>query len=311
MSFAAMFPGQGSQSVGMLSGLKGFIDTKQILDISSKTLAYDVGALIEAGPAETLNSTERAQPALLTAGVAAWRAWQGQGGPKPAYMAGHSLGEYTALVCAGALDFSAAVKLVELRGQAMQEAVPAGAGAMAAVLGLDDAAVRRACSDASQGEIVAAANFNAPGQVVISGQTDAVARAAELCRQAGAKRVIPLPVSVPSHCDLMRPAAIKLSKQLNTIEFDAPLIPVIHNVDVAEHTHPGEIRQLLVEQLYSPVRWVETVEALARQGVTQLIEFGPGRVLTGLVKRIDKKLAAYPVYDGATLEAALAAVKAS
>lgn len=310
MSFAAMFPGQGSQSVGMLSGLKEFTDTKQVLLDSSKILAYDMDVLVESGPAEALNSTERAQPALLAAGVVAWRAWQRQGGPKPAYMAGHSLGEYTALVCASALDFSTAVKLVEFRGQAMQEAVPAGAGAMAAVLGLDDAAVRRACSDASQGEIVAAANFNAPGQVVISGQAAAVARATELCKQAGAKRVIPLPVSVPSHCDLMRPAAIKLAKQLNNIEFNAPLIPVIHNVDVAEHIQPGEIRQLLIEQLYSPVRWVETVETLARRGVTRLIEFGPGRVLTGLVKRIDKSLAAYPVYDRATLEAALAAVKA-
>lgn len=310
MLFAAMFPGQGSQCVGMFSGLKEFTDTKQLLLDSSKILAYNMDVLVESGPAEALNSTERAQPALLAAGVAAWRAWQRQGGPKPAYMAGHSLGEYTALVCASALDFSTAVKLVEFRGQAMQEAVPAGAGAMAAVLGLDDAAVRRACSDASQGEIVAAANFNAPGQVVISGQAAAVVRATELCKQAGAKRVIPLPVSVPSHCDLMRPAAIKLAKQLNNIEFNAPLIPVIHNVDVAEHIQPGEIRQLLIEQLYSPVRWVETVETLARRGVTRLIEFGPGRVLTGLVKRIDKSLAAYPVYDRATLEAALAAVKA-
>lgn len=311
MAFAAVFPGQGSQSVGMLSGLSESDVTKQLLSDSSKILGYNLGGLIASGPTEKLNSTERAQPALLAAGVAAWRVWRAQGGPDPAYMAGHSLGEYTALVCAGALDFGAAIKLVEFRGQVMQEAVPTGTGAMAAVLGLSDAAVRHACSEASQGEVVAAANFNAPGQVVISGQTAAVARAAELCRQAGAKRVIPLPVSVPSHCDLMQPAATKLAKQLETIGFQTPVIPVIHNVDVTAHARPEEIRQVLIKQLYSPVRWVETVEALARQGVTQLIEFGPGRVLTGLTKRIDKSLAAYAVYDVATLEAALAAVRGS
>lgn len=309
MKFAAIFPGQGSQSVGMLSGLDGYTEEKQVVTQASQILDYDLAALVHDGPAEQLNNTERAQPALLVAGVANWRVWQARGGPSPAYMAGHSLGEYTALVCAGALDFAVAVKLVEYRGQVMQEAVPAGRGAMAAVLGLPDDAVRHACAEAAQGEVVAAANFNAPGQVVISGQSSAVARAEELCKKAGAKRVIPLPVSVPSHCELMRPAAERLSNILRDINFLTPAIEVIHNVDVRTHTEPAEIRRVLIEQLYSPVRWVETVAALAEHGVTHLLEFGPGRVLTGLVRRIDKNLAAYPVYDSTTLEAALAVVR--
>lgn len=311
MKFAAIFPGQGSQSVGMLSGLDGYNESKQVVAQASQILGYDLATLIQNGPAEQLNTTERAQPALLVAGVAAWRVWQARGGPSPAYMAGHSLGEYTALVCAGALDFAATVKLVEYRGQVMQEAVPAGRGAMAAVLGLPDDAVRHACTEAAQGEVVAAANFNAPGQVVISGQSSAVARAEELCKKAGAKRVIPLPVSVPSHCELMRPAAERLSNRLRDINFLTPAIEVIHNVDVRTHAGPGEIRRALIEQLYSPVCWVETVTALAEHGVTHLLEFGPGRVLTGLVRRIDKNLAAYAVYDSATLETALAAVRAA
>lgn len=309
MSFAAVFPGQGSQSMGMLDGLNDYNEVKQLVVELSKILGYDLDALIQNGPAEQLNSTECAQPALLAAGVAAWRVWQAQGGPSPSYMAGHSLGEYTALVCAETLDFDAAIKLVEFRGQAMQQAVPAGAGAMAAVLGLADEAVRRACAEAEQDQVVAAANFNAPGQVVISGHASAVTRAAEVCKRSGAKRVIPLPVSVPSHCELMRPAAARLAERFDLLELRTPAIPVIHNVDVSSHTQPADIRKLLMAQLYSPVRWVETMEFLVQQGVTRLVEFGPGRVLTGLAKRIDRNLAAYPVYDSATLGAALAAVR--
>ncbi|MGH8278431.1 MAG: ACP S-malonyltransferase [Gammaproteobacteria bacterium] len=311
MNFAAVFPGQGSQSVGMLSGLAELAETRPLLAESSKALGYDLGALIATGPAERLNSTECAQPALLVAGYAAWLGWRARGGLAPAYMAGHSLGEYTALVSAGALEFTEAVKLVEYRGQAMQAAVPAGAGAMAAVLGLADAVVGEACAAAAEGGVVAAANFNAPGQVVISGQASAVARASERCKQAGAKRVILLPVSVPSHCELMRPAAVKLAARLERLPLRTPKVPVVHNVDVRAHTDPADIRRILTAQLFSPVRWVETVQYLAAQGVTHFIEFGSGRVLTGLIKRIDKSLVAYSAYDLPTLEAALNAVRAS
>ena len=309
MSFAAVFPGQGSQSIGMLASfLPNYHEIKQVFAEASDILDYGLWELIQTGPDERLNATERTQPALLAAGVALWRLWQASNGPKPACMAGHSLGEYTALVCSGAMDFKAAVKLVEFRGQVMQQAAPPGVGAMAAILGLDDDAVRLACTEAAQGQVVEAVNFNSPGQVVIAGEKPAVERAMASCSAKGAKRAVLLPVSVPSHCALMRPAADKLAARLADLLLKPPQIPVIHNVDVAAHADVAAIRQALKEQLYSPVRWAETVQLLASRGITKLVEFGPGRVLSGLTKRINKSVEAYPVYDPQTLQAALAAV---
>lgn len=309
MSFAAVFPGQGSQSIGMLASfLPDYHEIKQVFTEASDVLDYDLWELIQTGPDERLNATERTQPALLAAGVALWRLWQVSNGPKPACMAGHSLGEYTALVCSGAMDFKAAVKLVAFRGQVMQQAAPPGVGAMAAILGLDDDAVRLACTEAAQGQVVEAVNFNSPGQVVIAGEKPAVERAMASCSAKGAKRAVLLPVSVPSHCALMRPAADKLADRLADLLLKPPQIPVIHNVDVAAHADVAAIRQALKEQLYSPVRWAETVQLLASRGITKLVEFGPGRVLSGLTKRINKSVEAYPIYDPQTLQAALAAV---
>lgn len=309
MSFACVFPGQGSQSVGMLDALAAAEPrVKQTFEEASDALGYDLWKLVSTGPETELNATERTQPALLAAGVAVWRVWTARGGPRPAWLAGHSLGEYTALVCAGALDFADGIRLVEFRGRAMQEAVPAGVGAMAAVLGLDDDAVRAACAEAAGGEVVAAVNFNSPGQVVIAGHAGAVARASESCKARGAKRVVPLPVSVPSHCLLMKPAADRLAARLREIEVRTPQVPVVHNVDVMTHSDPDAIRSALVAQLYNPVRWVETVHWLGQQGARTLLEFGPGKVLAGLVKRIDKDMNALAVYDPAGVAAALAAV---
>jgi [acyl-carrier-protein] S-malonyltransferase len=310
MKFAVVFPGQGSQSLGMLASLsEKYQFVKQTFREASENLDYDIWEVTQRGPQEKLNATVCTQPALLATGVALWRIWQSEAGPLPAFMAGHSLGEYSALVCAGALDFNTGVKLVEYRGQVMQAAVPAGTGAMEAVLGLDDEAVKAACEQAAQGQIVAAANFNAPGQVVIAGDKDAVERASQICKSKGAKRVLPLPVSVPSHCALMKPAAEQLATRLARVAIQPPAIPVIHNVDVAAHMDAGAIRGILTAQLYSPVRWVETVHFLARQGVTKLVELGPGGVLVGLSRRIEKGLETYPVYDSAGLDAALAAIK--
>lgn len=310
MTFAVVFPGQGSQSLGMLANISDIYPyIKQTFTEASDKLGYDLWALTQHGPVERLNSTACTQPALLAAGVAIWRIWQTQGGRSPVVMAGHSLGEYTALVCAGALDFRDAVKLVEFRGQAMQAAVPAGTGAMAAILGLADEAVQAACSEAAHGQVVAAVNYNAPGQVVIAGHKAAVERAGQLCKTRGAKRVIPLPVSVPSHCVLMQPAAEQLAAKLTAVTFQRPAIPVIQNADVTAHTQADEIRKVLKAQLYSPVRWVETIRLLASQGVTKLVELGPGGVLAGLGKRIDKTLETYAVYDPADLDTALAAIK--
>lgn len=309
MSFAAVFPGQGSQSVGMLAAfLPEYLDIKHTFTEASEVLGYDIWHLIQSGPDELLNATERTQPALLAAGVALWRFWQSQSGPKPAFMAGHSLGEYTALVCADALDFKAAIKLVEFRGRTMQQAVPLGAGAMAAILGLEDEAVRLACVEAAQDQVVQPANFNSPGQVVIAGEKPAVERAIAACNAKGAKRSVLLPVSVPSHCALMKPAADQLAAKLAGLSLQSPQIPVIHNVDVAPHLEAAAIRQVLTAQLYSPVRWAETVQFIAGQGVSKLVEFGPGRVLCGLTKRINKSVEAYPVYDPQTVQAALAAL---
>lgn len=272
---------------------------------ASAALGYDLWQLVQQGPAEELNKTWQTQPALLAASVAIFRVWQQQGGKAPALMAGHSLGEYSALVCAGVLDFKAAIRLVELRGKLMQEAVPEGTGAMYAIIGLDNDAIAKACEESAQGQVVSPVNFNSPGQVVIAGNKEAVERAGAACKAAGAKRALPLPVSVPSHCALMKPAADKLAVALQDITFNAPQVPVVNNVDVRTENDPEAIRSALVRQLYSPVRWTESVEFIAAQGVTSLLEVGPGKVLTGLTKRIVDTLTAAAVNDTASLSAAL------
>jgi len=306
MSLAIVFPGQGSQSVGMLAELAAqYPVVGKTFAEASEVLEYDLGSLALKGPEEDLNQTHNTQPAMLAAGVAVWRLWQQQGGAKPAFMAGHSLGEYTALVCAGALDFTDAVALVAERGRYMQEAVATGAGAMAAILGLDDEVLARVCNDAAEGQIVSCANFNAPGQVVIAGQTQAVERAMAAAREAGARRALPLAVSVPSHCALMRPAAERLAQRLAGIAIGQPGIPVLQNVDVAAHDDSGEIAERLAQQLYMPVRWTDTILQLRDQGVDRILEFGPGKVLAGLCKRIDRGLPTQPVCDPQTLDQAL------
>lgn len=310
MSFAFIFPGQGSQSVGMLAALaEAYPEVRSTYAAASAVLGYDLWALVQHGPEAELNRTDQTQPAMLTAGVAVWRVWRRRGGAEPAYMAGHSLGEYTALVCAGAMSLEHAVAAVAERGRYMQEAVPAGQGAMAAILGLDDAAVIAACDAAAQGEVVSAVNFNSPGQVVIAGTAAAVARAVELAKQAGAKRAVVLPVSVPSHCSLMQPAAARLAAYLENVDVRAPAIPVINNVDVAIAAEPQAIRDALVRQLVSPVRWVETIRALAARGAGGVVECGPGKVLAGLNKRIEREMNAWAVFDAASLDEALAALQ--
>ncbi|WP_047709047.1 MULTISPECIES: ACP S-malonyltransferase [Plesiomonas] len=305
-TFAMVFPGQGSQSVGMLADLaQQFPIVEQTFAEASAVLGYDLWALVQQGPAEELNKTWQTQPALLTASVAIWRVWQEKNGAMPVVMAGHSLGEYSALVCAGVMDFKDAVRLVELRGKLMQEAVPEGTGAMAAIIGLDNDSIAKACAESAEGQVVAPVNFNSPGQVVIAGNKEAVERAGAACKAAGAKRALPLPVSVPSHCALMKPAADKLAVALQEITFNAPGIPVINNVDVAAESDADAIRSALVRQLYSPVRWTETVESMSAQGVAHLLEMGPGKVLTGLTKRIVDSMTAAAVNDVASLAAAL------
>ncbi|EPH7221540.1 ACP S-malonyltransferase [Serratia marcescens] len=304
--FAFVFPGQGSQAVGMLAELAAqFPIVEETFGEASSALGYDLWQLVQQGPAEELNKTWQTQPALLAASVAIFRVWQQQGGKAPALMAGHSLGEYSALVCAGVLDFKAAIRLVELRGKLMQEAVPEGTGAMYAIIGLDNDAIAKACEESAQGQVVSPVNFNSPGQVVIAGNKEAVERAGAACKAAGAKRALPLPVSVPSHCALMKPAADKLAVALKDITFNAPQVPVVNNVDVRTENDPEAIRSALVRQLYSPVRWTESVEFIAAQGVTSLLEVGPGKVLTGLTKRIVDTLTAAAVNDTASLSAAL------
>lgn len=304
--FAFVFPGQGSQTVGMLAELAAqFPIVEETFGEASSALGYDLWQLVQQGPAEELNKTWQTQPALLAASVAIFRVWQQQGGKAPALMAGHSLGEYSALVCAGVLDFKAAIRLVELRGKLMQEAVPEGTGAMYAIIGLDNDAIAKACEESAQGQVVSPVNFNSPGQVVIAGNKEAVERAGAACKAAGAKRALPLPVSVPSHCALMKPAADKLAVALQDITFNAPQVPVVNNVDVRTENDPEAIRSALVRQLYSPVRWTESVEFIVAQGVTSLLEVGPGKVLTGLTKRIVDTLTAAAVNDTASLSAAL------
>jgi [acyl-carrier-protein] S-malonyltransferase len=310
MTFAFVFPGQGSQSVGMLAQLASAEPlVQETFAEASEVLGYDLWQLCQQGPEELLGATERTQPAMLTAGVATWRVWRKHGGPMPAAMAGHSLGEYSALVCSGALDFKTAVALVQFRGQAMQAAVPAGQGAMAAILGLEDADVEAACAEAAKGEVVQAANFNSPGQVVIAGAAAAVDRAIEVLKSKGAKRAIKLPVSVPSHSALMQPAGERLAEKLKGIQFAQPQVKDIYTVDVRTHQDAASIREALVQQLVKPVRWTETVRAILGGGAKVLVECGPGKVLTGLNRRIDKNkdIGMLAIEDAESLQAALAA----
>ncbi|MDH3832381.1 MAG: ACP S-malonyltransferase [Gammaproteobacteria bacterium] len=305
-TLAIVFPGQGSQSPGMLSELaENESLIKETFAQASDVLGYDLWQLCQDGPEEELNRTDKTQPAMLAAGVAVWRAWRHAGGAAPGVMAGHSLGEYTALVCAGAIEFTDAVSLVEQRGRCMQSAVPAGVGAMAAILGLDDATVTDVCERAAAGEVVSPVNFNSPGQVVIAGNTDAVQRAMVLAKEAGAKRALPLAVSVPSHCSLMQPAAEQFAARLAQTVINTTSIAVLQNVDAKPHDQPDVIRDNLKKQLYCPVQWVASVQNLGARGVTRIVEAGPGKVLAGLCKRIDKSIANAAVYDPASLAAAL------
>ena len=311
MTFAFVFPGQGSQSVGMLNSVAQRPEVRATIQEASDALSEDVAKLIAEGPSEALSLTTNTQPVMLTAGVAFYRAWIAAGGAAPKVMAGHSLGEYSALVAAGAISFKDAVPLVRFRAQAMQSAVPVGAGGMAAILGLDDADVIQVCAQASiaSGSVVEAVNFNAPGQVVIAGASDAVAKACELLKAAGAKRALPLPVSAPFHSSLLQPASEKLKTYLANIEFNVPTIPVINNVDVQILNDPQAIKDALVRQAAKPVRWQETIQAMAQQGVTQVVECGPGKVLAGLTKRINDQVSGVPVFDEVSLNEALVSVK--
>lgn len=308
MKLAFVFPGQGSQSVGMLDAWSQSEVAQEVIHQANKALGEDLGALMAQGPAEQLNLTTNTQPAMLTASVAMWSAWCEAGGPKPVVMAGHSLGEYAALTAAQSLAMTDAVRLVRIRADAMQAAVPVGTGAMAAILGLEDDAVIAACQQAAQGEIVEAVNFNAPSQVVIAGHKAAVERAMENAKAAGAKRAVMLPVSAPFHASLLKPAAAVLADALSKVDVLAPGISVIHNVDVQKHQDPAAIRQALVDQAWHPVRWVQTIEAMAGEGVTHVVECGPGKVLTGLVKRISPNLTGLSVSDPASMQVAIEAL---
>ena len=311
MTFAFVFPGQGSQSVGMLNTIAQRPEVRTTLQEASDALGEDVTKLIADGPAEALSLTTNTQPVMLTAGVAFYRAWLAAGGAVPKVMAGHSLGEYSALVASGVISFKDAVPLVRFRAEAMQSAVPVGTGGMAAILGLDDATVIKVCAEASaaSGGVVEAVNFNAPGQVVIAGASDAVTKACELLKAAGAKRALPLPVSAPFHSSLLQPASEKLQGYLANIEFKAPSIPVINNVDVEILNDPIAIKDALVRQAAKPVRWQETIQAMAGQGITQVVECGPGKVLAGLTKRINDQVTGVPVFDEASLTEVLASLK--
>lgn len=306
-TLAFVFPGQGSQQLGMLSELAAAHPViEQTFAEASEALGFDLWKMTQEGPEEALNSTENTQPALLTAGVALWRLWLEQGGAVPSVMAGHSLGEYTALVCADAMSLADGVRLVKLRGEYMQQAVPAGTGAMAAILGLDDDAIATACEAAAQGGVVSPVNYNCPGQVVIAGEKAAVERGIEACKAAGAKRAVPLPVSVPSHCALMKPAAEQLAQALAGVELQLPRIPVVQNVAASVAADLDSLRSNLVAQLYSPVLWTASVQKMAAEGIETLVECGPGKVLTGLNKKIDRALNGISISDAAGLEKALA-----
>jgi [acyl-carrier-protein] S-malonyltransferase len=312
MAFAFVFPGQGSQSVGMLAGLAAAEpQVRATFEEASQVLGYDLWQLVAEGPTNALNATERTQPAMLSAGVATWRVWNARGGALPAVLSGHSLGEFTALVCAQALKFPAAVELVRYRGELMQQAVPAGSGAMAAILGLEDAQIEAACAEAAQGAIVEPANFNSPGQVVIAGDAAAVARAIEAARARGAKRAVLLPVSVPAHSSLMRAAAQRLAERLGALDLGRPKIRYVSAVDAVAHEEPEDIRALLVRQLSSPVRWTDTLRAVSAAPIAQVIECGPGKVLTALNRRIERRdgLSFLALEDPASLQAALTATR--
>jgi len=306
MTTAFIFPGQGSQSIGMLAELADkFPIIESTFAEASEVLGYDLWALVRNGPAEELNATDKTQPAMLASGVAVWRLWLEQGGERPTVMAGHSLGEYTALVCAGAIEFADAIKLVEARGRFMQGAVAVGAGGMAAILGLEDDEVIALCASSAGGEVLEAVNFNTPGQVVIAGDVNAVNRAVDCAPDAGAKKAVLLPVSVPSHCALMKPAAAQLKEMLGSLDIQSPTIPVINNVDVVSCLDSDDIKDALVRQLYQPVQWVKIINKMLEDGVDQVVECGPGKVLAGLNKRIARRTPAFPVVDVAALEKAL------
>lgn len=309
MKFAFVFPGQGSQAIGMLNGFGDNPVVRDTVAEASDAIGIDLARMIAEGPKEELDLTTNTQPVMLTAAVATWRAWLAAGGAMPALVAGHSLGEYSALVAAGALAFKDAVPLVRFRAQAMQEAVPVGQGGMAAILGLSDDDVRAACAEAAQGEVVEPVNFNAPAQVVIAGHKAAVERACDAAKARGAKRALVLPVSAPFHSSLLRPASLRLQDYMAGIQFNAPSVPLINNVDVAIVTDPAAIRDALVRQAASPVRWVETVQKFAAEGVTHVIECGPGKVLAGLTKRINSELAGDAIVDQASLDRLLELAK--
>jgi len=306
MSLALVFPGQGSQSVGMMAGFADLPIVEKTFVEANAILGVDLWKMVREGPAEALNQTVNTQPVMLVAGIACWRAWREKNGPMPAWLAGHSLGEYSALVAAESMRFEEALPLVRFRAQAMQEAVPEGTGGIAAILGLEEDAIRAVCAEAAQGEVVEAANLNSPGQIVIAGQRSAVERAMAVAKQKGAKRAVMLPMSAPSHCSLMKPAAERLRERLDAIEVRKPIVPVIHNRYVEAFTDPARIRQALVEQLYNPVRWIETIQFLGHKGVRRVVECGPGKVLTGLSKRIVPDIEYIAIQDSAALAAASA-----
>lgn len=304
-AFSIVFPGQGSQSLGMLASLGDLPEVKNTFAEASEVLGLDLWQLCQQGPEADLNQTQNTQPAMLAAGIAVWRLWQARGGPEPSLMAGHSLGEYSALVAAGSLTFTDAIALVRERGRLMQEAVPEGTGAMAAILGLEDDQVRQLCAQAAEGQVCEAANFNSPGQVVAAGQAQAIERLLPLAKAAGAKRALPLAVSVPSHCSLMRPAAERLGERLAAVGISPPRIPVLHNVNLEANSDPDAIRKALIEQLYRPVRWVETIALMQAKGCEKVLEMGPGKVLTGLGKRIEKSLVCLSLHDLGSFESSL------
>lgn len=309
MKFAFVFPGQGSQSLGMMRDYTEFPVVRETFSEAAEVLKRDFWGLVSEGPAESLNQTVVTQPLMLIAGVAVYRAWKRLNGARPVIMAGHSLGEYTALVAAEAMTFADALPLVRFRAEQMQQAVPEGMGGIAAILGLDDDMVRQVCAEAAQGEVLEAANFNSPVQVVIAGHRNAVLRGMELAKMKGAKRAMMLPMSAPSHCSLMRPAADKLKERIQSIAVRPPQIPVLHNADVARHADPAEIKDALVRQMYNPVRWVDTIRAFAKEGVTHVVECGPGKVLAGLNKRIDGNLQISALTDAQSIEQTVTALR--
>ena len=309
MKLAFVFPGQGSQKVGMLDAWQENAAVQQAIATANQALGQDLGALIAQGPADDLNLTTNTQPAMLVSAVAMYNAWIEAGGPQPELMAGHSLGEYSALTAAGAMELADAVRIVRIRAEAMQEAVPVGEGAMAAVLNLSDEQIAAVCAEAAQGQVVEPVNFNAPGQIVIAGHKEAVERACELAKEAGARRAVLLPVSAPFHSSLLKPAAEVLEQALSQVTFHSPRIAVLNNVDVAMPMEPEAIKLALVRQAWHPVRWVETIEAMRSQGVTHIVECGPGKVLAGLIKRIDKEITVLSVTDPASLEQSLDSLK--